>query len=277
MDPVILIRRMKDQMDHTPEHKHQPINKMINLLSMLLAVESDQSSSDPKEGKRISSLTLLEQAEIERQRLKVLATLVDDITSQLKYEYSMMNELGATQRSVWMTLETQTDAMRECCEKIGFVVSSNAMNPELASFITSLFIMDLIDFESMLRRGMNLSETEQKTIYRQSRILLEVLSWFDVKPQKLIKSIEMKFLSFMPPEMEIILPESYLNLIGTQFFSDFATVQIVSEEGRQPLEEMYTGQKSSTEPVSYLFTPGWHYKSVLRIVNLFRSNIIRQV
>ncbi|KAF6768583.1 hypothetical protein AHF37_05463 [Paragonimus kellicotti] len=261
VDPVTLIKRMKDQMDHMPEHKHQPINKMINLLSILLAVESEESASDSKEGKRISSLTPLEQTEVERQRLKVLATLVDDITSQLKYEYSMMNELGATQRSVWMILETQTDAMRECCEKIGFIVSSNAMTPELASFITSLFTMDLIDYESMLRRGMNLSETEQKTIYRQSRILLEVLSWFDVKPKKLIKSIE-EFSYFEdytrilekpphpqvnPHQMEIILPESYLNLIGTEFFSDFATVQIVSGEERQPLEEMYTGQKSSVE------------------------------
>ncbi|KAF7259354.1 hypothetical protein EG68_03454 [Paragonimus skrjabini miyazakii] len=263
VDPVTVIKRMKDQMDHMPEHKHQPINKMINLLSMLLAVENEESSSDSKEGKRISSLTLLEQSEVERQRLKVLATLVDDITSQLKYEYTMMNELGATQRSVWMILETQTDAMRECCEKIGFIVSSNAMTPELASFITSLFTMDLIDYESMLRRGMNLSETEQKTIYRQSRILLEVLSWFDVKPRKLIKSIEeFSYLEdytrilekpphpqVSPHQMEIMLPESYLNLIETEFFSDFSTVQIVSEEERQPLEEMYTGQKSSVEPV----------------------------
>ncbi|KAF5403848.1 hypothetical protein PHET_02848 [Paragonimus heterotremus] len=263
VDPVTLIKRMKDQMDHMPEQKHQPINKMINLLSMLLAVESEESSSDSKEGKRISSLTLLEQSEVERQRLKVLATLVDDITSQLKYEYSMMNELGATQRSVWMILETQTDAMRECCEKIGFIVSSNAMTPELASFITSLFTMDLIDYESMLRRGKNLSETEHKTIYRQSRILLEVLSWFDVKPGKLIKSIEeFSYLEDYtrilekpphpqvdPHQMEIVLPESYLNLIETEFFADFATVQIVSGEERQPLEEMYTGQKYSVESV----------------------------
>lgn len=65
---------------------------------------------------------VVQQADVIRQRKEILSTLVDDITSQLKYEYAILNDLAPGQRSVWMALDTQADTMRECCEKIAYLV-----------------------------------------------------------------------------------------------------------------------------------------------------------
>lgn len=76
------------------------------------------------------------------------------------------------------------------------IISTNAMTSELASFITSVFTMDLLDIDSMLRKDSNLTESEQKVIYRQAKDIQEVLSWFNVKPTGVNQTLEVSSLKY---------------------------------------------------------------------------------
>ncbi|OON18289.1 hypothetical protein X801_05859 [Opisthorchis viverrini] len=263
-DPILLIKRMRDQMDGIPESKFQPFNKMINLLSVFLAVECEQAAADDTDREKGPPLTFLGQAEASRQRQKLLMAMVDDIVSQLSYEYTMLDDLSPQQRAVWLTLETQADSMKETCEKIGFLVSSKALTPEFASLVTSLFMMTLLDLEAILRQGHDLRESEQQNIYRQSKMMLEVLGWFNIKPKRLIESLE-EFSYLMsyepilecpptpqvnPQQLEVILPSSYVNMVEEGTLDGFGKVEFIPDDNRVPLEDMYLQRdgrmKSST-------------------------------
>ncbi|KAG5447101.1 hypothetical protein CSKR_107605 [Clonorchis sinensis] len=263
-DPIRLIKRMRDQMDGMPEAKFQPFNKMINLLSVLLAVESGEAVADDTDQEKGPPLTFMGQAEASRQRQKLLMALMDDIISQLSYEYTMLNDLSPQQRAVWLTLETQADSVKETCEKIGFLVSSKVLTPELASLVTSLFMMTLVDLEAILRQGHDLRESEQQNIYRQAKMMLEVLSWFNVKPRKLIESLEefsylMSYQPILenppspqvnPQQLEIILPLSYVDMVEEGTFGDFRKVEFVPDDNRVPLEDMYLQKQGRTKAVT---------------------------
>ncbi|TGZ59503.1 hypothetical protein CRM22_009011 [Opisthorchis felineus] len=252
-DPIRLIKRMRDQMDGMPESKFQPFNKMINLLSLLLAVECDEAAVAESDREKGTPLTFLGQAEASRQRQKLLTAMMDDIVSQLRHEYTMLDDLSPQQRAVWLTLETQADSVKETCEKIGFLVSSEVVTPVLASLVTSLFMVNLLDLEAILRRGHDLRESEQQNIYRQAKMMLEVLGWFNIKPQKLIESLEefsylMSYepilesppsLQVGPQQLAIILPSSYFDMVKEGTFGDFGTVEFVPDDNRVPLENMY--------------------------------------
>ncbi|KER33390.1 hypothetical protein T265_12614 [Opisthorchis viverrini] len=266
-DPILLIKRMRDQMDGIPESKFQPFNKMINLLSVFLAVECEQAAADDTDREKGPPLTFLGQAEASRQRQKLLMAMVDDIVSQLSYEYTMLDDLSPQQRAVWLTLETQADSMKETCEKIGFLVSSKVLTPEFASLVTSLFMMTLLDLEAILRRGHELRESEQQNIYCQSKMMLEVLGWFNIKPKRLIESLE-EFSYLMsyepilecpptpqvnPQQLEVILPSSYVNMVEEGTLDGFGKVEFIPDDNRVPLEDMYLQRdgrmKSSTTAV----------------------------
>ncbi|KAA0184055.1 hypothetical protein FBUS_05939 [Fasciolopsis buskii] len=145
------------------------------------------------------------------------------------------------------------------------IISTNAMTSELASFITSVFTMDLLDIDSMLRKDSNLTESEQKVIYRQAKDIQEVLSWFNVKPTGVNQTLECKNIhstslssaSFFPrlnilfilSELDVILPTSYLNRAGNELLADFTTIQFVDNEPRAPLEEIYTEAPIEKKPL----------------------------
>ncbi|THD23258.1 hypothetical protein D915_005493 [Fasciola hepatica] len=141
-------------------------------------------------------------------------------------------------------------------EKPGFAsktLNANAMTSELASFIVSVFTMDLLDFESMLKQDTQLTESEQRVIYRQAKDIQEVLSWFNVKPSEVTQTLE-EFSYLMDHEpimdkprkkkyqLDVIFPSSYLNRAGNELLAEFTTVQFVDDEPRAPLEEIYKGQ-----------------------------------
>lgn len=50
-----------------------------------------------------------------------MQALGEDIAAQLKYEYSILNELVPLQRSIWLSLEAECATVREYCEKIAFL------------------------------------------------------------------------------------------------------------------------------------------------------------
>ncbi|CAL8079742.1 unnamed protein product [Calicophoron daubneyi] len=251
--PGILLEKLKDQLDSTPSGKTQPFNKMVNLLSVLMTLDTEE----PLEAMEAAAahdrtVTSLQPEEVDKQRQNLLLALVDDITSQLKYEYSVLTELSPGQRGVWMTLETQADTTRECCEKISFLIQSKAMTPELASFVTSVFTMNLHDCISMLKKDSQITEDEQRIVYKQARDMMDVLNWFGLKPEGIMNTLEeYSYLGdeqtrlegpqvpSQPYQLDMILPDSYMKLIGTDFFADFQTVNFVPDDTRVPLDDLY--------------------------------------
>ncbi|VDP94629.1 unnamed protein product [Echinostoma caproni] len=85
------------------------------------------------------------------------------------------------------------------------------MTSELASFITSVFTMDLLDYESMLLRDIHLTEQEQRTIYRQAKDIEEILRWFNVKLAGVSQTLE-EFSYLMDHEVSQSFHDNYFEL-----------------------------------------------------------------
>ncbi|THD23257.1 hypothetical protein D915_005492 [Fasciola hepatica] len=120
-DPTEVMEEIKFRLDAPPTSKMDPFNKMVNMLSIVMAMDSETAEQVKFDFGKVTE-AIIQQADVVRQRKEILSSMVDDIASQLKYEYAIMNDLAPGQRSVWMALDTQADTMRECCEKIGYLV-----------------------------------------------------------------------------------------------------------------------------------------------------------
>ncbi|VDP87622.1 unnamed protein product [Echinostoma caproni] len=176
-DPATVMQTIRERLDAGPSGKMAPFNKMVNLLSIILAMDPESAeqadhvfeSSFSSIIQEQAALSYIGQPEVAHQRQQLLAALVEDITSQLKYEYAVLNDLAPGQRAVWMALETQADTMRECCEKIGFLISSHPPIDRQGDDFDQFTSAQLQDTYEEFTRVAGMTELETSSRQLQSR------------------------------------------------------------------------------------------------------------
>ncbi|CAH8490616.1 unnamed protein product [Heterobilharzia americana] len=256
-DPFQLIMRIRDQLDSGKlSGKATPIDKMFNLLSVLLGSETNESVAEEltSNDEGLSKMTLLEKAEFYRQKTKILQELADDVETQLKYNQAVINSQKPSQRAIWFTLQSQAEVTRECCEKIVFLYSQNAVTSKLASNIVEDFILNILDCIAILENDELLSDNEQNTVYGEIKDMFNVINLFILSSSCLSSRLQ-PFLHLDDDDPTVIsniqttkqqydlnvkLPSSYDKLIDSELLANFLTTEFLTDRYRIPLETIYT-------------------------------------
>nr|CAH8830033.1 unnamed protein product [Trichobilharzia regenti] len=245
-NPDELVNRIKEQMDSGKQtDKVTPINKLFNLLSVLGGIDhlDDDKSTEID---NFSQMNTFEKAEFLRQKKKMIKGLCNDIEAQLRYNRTKINEMSASSRAIWFTLDSQAKSNRELCEKIVFLYQQNAISSQLASVIVENFILDILDGIALLENEELLLDGEDKKLYEEINDKLDILSLFGLKSDDLRKRFEPTLLSDVQIDerrydLNVKLPSSYADLIERIFLANFVTSEFFEDIPRQPLEKMYSG------------------------------------